>query len=78
MQQSVYETKICDIYDLQKTLDANLGWLWTERYRGCSWPVVQASGIMCAGWRRTLWTHAVKLLFFVLCGSSEHFMTLLT
>jgi len=25
MQQSVYETKICDIYDLQKTLDANLG-----------------------------------------------------
>jgi len=25
MQQCVYGTKICDIYDLQKTLDANLG-----------------------------------------------------
>jgi len=25
MQQSVYGTKICDMYDLQNMLDANLG-----------------------------------------------------
>jgi len=46
-----------------KTLDANLGWLWTERYWGCNWPMAQPSEIMCACWWRTLWTHAVKLVF---------------
>jgi len=34
MQQCVYETKICDIDDLQKRLMQT--WFdWTERYRGC-------------------------------------------
>jgi len=42
---------------------ANLGWLWTERYPGCGWPVARLSEIMCACWWQTLWTHAVKLLF---------------
>jgi len=47
-----------------KMLYVNLGWLWTERYRGCNWPpVARPSEIMCACWWRTLWTHAVKLLF---------------
>jgi len=27
MQQCVYVTKICDIYEMQKLLDANLDWL---------------------------------------------------
>jgi len=61
MQQCVYRTKICDIYDLM--LDANLDWLWTELYRGCEWPLAWQSEIMCALWWRTLWTHAAKLLF---------------
>jgi len=52
-----------DISDLQKMLDANLGWLWTERHRGCNWPVVQQSEIMYACWWWTLWTHPAKLLF---------------
>jgi len=26
-----------------KMLDANLGWLWRERYRDCDWPVVRQS-----------------------------------
>jgi len=41
MQQLVYKIKICDIDDLQKTLDANSVWLWTERYRSWDWPVVR-------------------------------------
>jgi len=53
-----------------KTLYANLGWLWTERYRVCDWPVARPSEIMCACWWRT---HAVNYCSFVLCGSSEHF-----
>jgi len=51
MQQCVYRTsvwtKICDICDLQ-VLDTNLGWFWTERYRGCDRPVEWQSEIMCA------------------------------
>jgi len=46
-----------------KMLGANLGWLWTERYRGCDWPVARQSEIIYACWWRTLWTHAAKLLF---------------
>jgi len=59
MQQRIqYETKICDIDDLQKCLD----WLWTERYRRCNWSMARPSEMMCACWWRTLWTHAVKLV----------------
>jgi len=46
-----------------KMLDANLGWLWTERYQGCDWPVARQSEIMCACWWRTLWKHVAKLWF---------------
>jgi len=54
-----------DLWDLwpAEMLDANLGWLWTESYQGCDWPVARLSEILCACWWRTLWTHAVKLLF---------------
>jgi len=31
-----------------RMLDANLGWLWTEGYRGCDWPVARQSEIMYA------------------------------
>jgi len=48
-----------------KMLEANLGWLWTERYRGWDWPVARQSEIMYACWWRTLWTHAAKL--FSIC-----------
>ena len=47
MQQCVYGTKICDIYNLQKGFMQNLGWLWTEHYRGCDWPVERQSEIVC-------------------------------
>jgi len=75
MQQCVYETKICDIDDLQKRLmqtwfdfeqniiDAAIV-QWLDRLR------------LCERWWRKLWTHAVKLCAFVLCGLSEHFMKL--
>ena len=39
-----------------KTLDANLGWFWKERHRGCDWPLARPSEIMCACWWRKLWT----------------------
>jgi len=64
MQQCMYGTKICDIYDLQKCLMqtwVDLG--WTECYRSCNWPVARQSEIMYACWWQTLWTHAAKLLF---------------
>jgi len=43
MQQSMYGPT--------KMLDANLCWLWTERYQGCDWPVVRQSETMYAFWR---------------------------
>ena len=46
-----------------KTLDANIGWLWTERYRQCDLPTARPSEIICACWWWALWTHAVKILF---------------
>jgi len=36
-----------------------LGWLETERYRGCGWPVARPYAIICVCWWRTLWTHAL-------------------
>jgi len=68
MQQCVYGKK--DLWHLwpSKMLDANLGWLSTERYGGCDWPVARQSEIMYACWWRTLWTHAAKLLFIsIMC-----------
>jgi len=62
MHQCVYGTKIWHLWPA-KMLDANLGWLWTEHYRGCDWPVARQSEIMYVCWWRTLWTHAAKLLF---------------
>jgi len=68
MHQCVYGTKICDICDLHKCLTQTWGWLWTERYRGCDWPVARQSEIMCACWWQTLWIHAAKLLFIcIIC-----------
>jgi len=63
MQQFVIQNK--DMWHLwpAKMPDSNLGWLWTERHRGCDWPVARQSEIMYACWWRTLWTHAAKLLF---------------
>jgi len=48
MQQCMYKTKICDIDGPEKLPDANLVWLWTERYQGCNWPVERPFEIMCA------------------------------
>jgi len=47
-----------------KTLDANLVWLWTGRYRRGDWPVARLSKIMCAcaaGWRyeHMLWNECL-------------------
>jgi len=63
MQQSVYVTKICDIYDLQK-------WL-TQTTVDFEQHVIEAAidqwrdslRSLYACWWRTLWTHAAKLLF---------------
>jgi len=46
-----------------KMPDANLGWLWTERYRGYDWPVARPSEITRACWWQTLWTRTVKFLY---------------
>jgi len=64
MQQFVYETKMCDIYDLQKCLTQT--WVdfeqnviesaldkWRDNLRSC---------MRAACWWRTLWTYAAKLL----------------
>ena len=40
MHPCMYKTKICYI-DYLQMLDANLVWLWTERYRSCDWPVAR-------------------------------------
>jgi len=62
MRQCVYQTKICDIYDLQICLTQT--WVdWTERYQGCDWPVTWPSEIIYVCWWYTVWTLAAKLLF---------------
>jgi len=61
MQQCVYGTKMCDIYDVQKCLTQTCC-LWTERYRGCDRPVAR----QYACWKRTLWTHAAKLFICIM------------
>jgi len=64
MQQCVYWTKVCDIYDLQKCL--------TQTWVDFEQNVIEAAidqwcdshmQIMYACWWRTLWTRAAKLLF---------------
>jgi len=62
MQQCLYGTKICDIYDLQNAW-RKLGLTLNRTLLGCDWPVVWPFEIMCVCWWRTLWTHAAKLLF---------------
>jgi len=76
MQQCVYETKICDIGDLQKRLmqtwfdfeenviDAAIV-KWRDHLRSC----VHAGG---GHFEHMLWNYCS----FVLCGLSEHFMKL--
>ena len=50
VQQCVYETKICDIYDLQNAWH-KLGLTLNRRLnRGCDWPVARQSVIMYACW----------------------------
>jgi len=61
MQQCMYETKICDICDLQKCLMqtcVDFGKNVIEAVK-CEWPMARPSEITCACWWRTLWTHAV-------------------
>jgi len=62
-----------------KMLDGNLDWLWTERYRGCNWPVARQSEMMrsCMHAGGGHFEHMPQnYCLFVLCGSSEHFMKL--
>jgi len=77
MQQCVYRTKICDIYDLQKCL--------TQTWVDFEQNVIQAA---IDQWRDSLRScmhagggHFEQMLrnycLFVLCGSWEHFMKLL-
>jgi len=76
MQQCVYGTKICNIYDLQKCLTHT--WVdfeqnvieatidqWRDRLRSC----MRAGG---GSFEHMLQNYC----FFVLCGSSERFMKL--
>jgi len=76
MQQFVYETKICDIHDLQKCFTQS--WVdseqnvikaaidqWCDHLRSCA----RAGGRHL---EHMLWNYCS----FVLCGSSEHFMKL--
>ena len=76
MQQCVYRTKICDIYDLQKCLTQP--WVdyeqnvikaaidqWCDSLRSC---MHASSG---------QFEHVLQnYCLFVLCGSSDHFMKL--
>jgi len=62
MQQCLYETKICDIDDLQKRL---LMQTWFD-FQQNAIEAAETSGTTVwdrACWWQTLWTHAVKLLF---------------
>jgi len=76
MQQCVYRTRICDIYDLQKCLTQT--WVdfeqnvikaaidqWRDSLRSC----MHAGG---GRFEHMLWNYCS----FVLCGSSEHFFKL--
>ena len=76
MQQCVYGTKVCDVYDLQKCLTQT--WVefeqniteaaidqWRDSLRSC----MHAGGRHFEHMRR-------NCCLFVLCGSSEHFMKL--
>jgi len=73
MQQYVYGTKICDIYDVQKCL--------TQTWVGFEWNVIEAA---IDQWRNIIWDHVCVLVvdtlntscIFVLYGLSEHFMKL--
>jgi len=63
MQQCMYGTKICDIYDLQKCLmqtwvdsEQNVIEAAIDQWRDC------LRSLYACLWR-TLWTHAAKLLF---------------
>jgi len=75
----VYETKICDIYDLQKRFtqilvesEGNVIEAATDQWRDRLW-CVRAVGLL----GRHFEHHAVKLLFIgIICGSSEHFTKL--
>jgi len=77
MQQSMYGTKICDIYDLQKK---RLTQTWVDFEQN----VIQAA---IDQWRDSLrscvrtgsghFEHMLRnYCLFVLCGSSEHFVKL--
>jgi len=79
MQQCMYGTKICDIYDLQKCL--------TQTCIDFEQNVIEAAKPATDQWRDCLrscmhagrgdFEHVLRnYCLFVLCGSSEHFMRL--
>jgi len=55
----VYKTQICDIYDLQKRLMQT----WVDFEQKVIDAVTLSSEVLCACWWRTVWTHAVPILF---------------
>jgi len=75
IQQCVYETKICDIYDLQTRL--------TQTWGDFEQNVIEAA---INQWRNSLrscmraggghFEHMLQNCLFALCGSSEHFIKL--
>ena len=74
MQQCMYKTKICDVYDLQKRLTQT--WVDSEQNiieaaidHYCLRSCVRTGG---GKFEHMLWNYCS----FVLCGSSEHFMKL--
>jgi len=68
MKQCMYGTKICNIYDLQKCL--------TQTWVDFEQNVVDAAIDQCMLVVDTLRTCFEIIVYFVLCGSSEHFMKL--
>jgi len=77
MQQCVYETKICGIYDMQKCLtqtwvdfEQNVIEAETDQWRDSLRSCMHAGGGHFQHMLRNYWS-------FVLCGSSKHFMKLL-
>jgi len=72
MQQYVYETKICDIDDLQKRLMQTC-FDSEQNVIEDAIDMARKSEILCERRWRTLWTHAVELLFICIMWFSRIF-----